>query len=63
MEKKYRIIINAGRVYHQIYSGLTYEEALKFCEDNNWERDYNGGLVWDMEIDEEYEGMRTEWVR
>lgn len=49
----YRIICTAGRVKHTIFTGMTYAEALETCEFYNWEFDYNGGLVWGLEIEEE----------
>ena len=39
-------------VSHKILSDVSYEEARQFCEENNWEFDYNGGLVWDLVIEE-----------
>ena len=49
----YKIVCEAGSVQHTIYTGLTYKEALEICEGYNWEFDYNGGLVWDLYIEEE----------
>lgn len=50
----FRIIIRAGSVKHQYLSKLSYAEAYRICEDSNWEHNHNGGLMWDMEIEEEY---------
>ena len=51
--KTFRVIVSAGSVRHELYGGMTYEEALRFCEEENWQCDWNEGLVWDMEIEEE----------
>lgn len=50
----YRVDCVAGAVRHTVVTHLSYDEAYDFCCDNNWEWDYNGGLVWDLDIIEDY---------
>lgn len=52
MEKRYDVFATAGRVYHLIREDLTMKEAEDFCDYYGWELDYNGGLMWDLEIEE-----------
>lgn len=49
----YKIVCVAGSVKHTIFTGLTHEEALELCWYYDWVFDYNGGLVWDLEIEED----------
>lgn len=51
----YKIIMTAGRVKKDMYTGLTWNEANEICEDFGWEvsPDGEGGFVWDMEVVEE----------
>ncbi len=49
MYKKYTVICVSNAVRHNVYSG-SYANCLRFCRWNRWEFDYNGGLVWDLEI-------------
>ena len=51
----WKIIIRAGSVKHQYASGLSFQEANRVCEDSDWQIDYNGGLMWDMEIDHDWQ--------
>lgn len=46
-----KVHANAGRVSHLVTDG-TYEDCLSFCKDNNWQFDWNGGLVWELSIEE-----------
>lgn len=48
----YDVYCVAGSVSYKVLSEVSYKEALQFCTDNNWEFDYNGGLVWDLVIEE-----------
>ena len=50
----HKIVISCGSVKHDYMFGLSYKEALRVCQDSDWQCDYNGGLMWDMEI--EWEG-------
>lgn len=34
------------------------EDCLAFCKDNKWEFDWNGGLMWDLSIEETDEEMQ-----
>ena len=49
----WRIIITCGTVTHVYASGLSYKEALRVCRDSRWQHNHNGGLLWDMEIEED----------
>ena len=51
--KIYKVICSCGWVTHDVYHGLSYDEALDFCNEHNWEYDWNGGLVWDLDIVED----------
>lgn len=53
----YKVIMVAGRVKKDMYTGLTEEQAVEICEDYGWEvaPDGEGSFVWDLEIEEEYE--------
>lgn len=53
MVQLYKVVAKAGSVEHRIISSRFYEDALAFCEDHDWEYDYNGGLIWDLEIEED----------
>ena len=50
----YKVVCRAGYIKHDVISGLSWEEAQKFCNDHNWELDWNGGLIWDLEIEDDY---------
>ena len=63
MEKPngYSVLATCGRVQHIILSGMTHEEAIKFCDAENWEWNYNEGLIWDLEVIEDefaFDGYR-----
>ena len=51
---KYRIIIRAGSVKYEYASGLSFNEALRVCKDSHWKHNHNNGLMWDMEIEEDF---------
>ncbi len=48
---KFVVYAVSGRVKHHVYEGDRID-CLNFCRDNNWQYDYNGGLIWDLEIEE-----------
>lgn len=50
----FSIVIYAGGAKRTYISRLSYADALSICEDSNWQVDYNGGLMWDMEIEEDF---------
>jgi len=50
----FSIIISAGTVKHTYATGLAYKEAYRVCKDSHWQHNHNNGLMWDMEIEEEY---------
>ena len=60
MKKQYAVCCESGRVSHLIDVFETEEEAVKFCDDHHWVYDWNGGLVWDLFIDDWYEGEKEE---
>ena len=49
----YRVVLVSCRVRRTVISGVTEEEAIRFCDDNNWEYAPDGGFVWDLEIEED----------
>jgi hypothetical protein len=49
----YKIVMTAGRIHRDMYTGLTEEEATEICEGYGWEVAPDGGFVWDLEIEEE----------
>ena len=52
MERKYKVIaISWGGVKKTLYDDLTYAQAVRFCDENNWEWSPDGGYVWDLDID------------
>lgn len=52
MKKQYAVFCESGRVCHMIDVFETEDEAVWLCEYHHWEYDWNGGLVWDLYIDE-----------
>lgn len=52
-EIMYKVVCVSGSVKHTVFSGMTYEEALEMCNYYGWVFDWNGGLVWDLEIEED----------
>lgn len=51
----YKVICSCGYVTHDVYHGLEMSEAIEFCEEHNWTYDWNGGLIWDLDIVEDVE--------
>ena len=51
--RRYRIIVRHGNVCAVLFDGMSHREAIRFCEGHEWEIDYSGGLIWDLEIEEE----------
>ena len=49
-----KVIAYCGTVEHEIMTG-SFAECATFCQDSNWEFDYNGGLVWELYIDKDEE--------
>lgn len=45
------VYCKAGTVRHFVTDG-TQQDCIDFCNDHKWEFDYNGGLVWDLTIEE-----------
>jgi len=50
----FAIVISAGSVKHQYMTGLSYREAIRICEGSGWQHNHNNGLMWDMEVEEEF---------
>lgn len=51
----YKVIMVAGRVEKDMYTGLSKREAEEICESYGWcvRPDGDGGFEWDLEIEEE----------
>ena len=49
----YVVYCESGSVRHRMYEFDNYDDAWKYCEGENWVCDYNGGLIWDLVIEEE----------
>ena len=49
-KEMYKVIMRGGSVKHDVMTDVSYEEALWFCEHENWIHDE--GFVWDLEIEE-----------
>lgn len=51
--KKYKVVMESwGGTKHDMYTNLTYAEALEICEGYGWEVAPDGGYVWDLAIEE-----------
>ena len=49
----YKVIMSSwGGTKQDMYTGLTYDEALEICKDYDWQVAPDGGYVWDLEIEE-----------
>ena len=49
----YKIVMRAGSVKKDMYTGLDEKTAEEICDGYNWEVAPDGGFVWDLEIEEE----------
>ena len=50
----YKIVMKSwGGTQQDMYTGLSYANAVDICEDYGWEVAPDGGYVWDLEIEEE----------
>ena len=51
----FKIIMTAGRVSRDMYTGLSRKDAEEICEDYGWvvRPDGDGGFEWDLEIEED----------
>ena len=49
----YKIVMCAGSVKRDMYTGLDEAMAEEICKDFGWEASPDGGFVWDLEIEEE----------
>ena len=52
-EMSYKIVMVAGRVKKEMYTGLDQATAEEICEGYDWQVSPDGGFVWDLEIEEE----------
>lgn len=43
----------SGSVKHLVARFPHIDDAFDFCIDSNWVYDWNGGLVWDLEVEED----------
>ena len=59
-ETRFMIVATAGTVEHVIYDDLTEKEAVKICEGYDWVFDYNGGLLWDLSIEIDFDNSFEE---
>ena len=46
-------MISAGGVRHDLYCGLTEEEAIEICQEYGWEFCDENRFVWDLDYVEE----------
>lgn len=52
MTAKYKVVMKSwGGTKRDLVTGISYAEALRFCEDADWQ--YDTGYVWNLEIEEE----------
>ena len=53
--KTYKVIMYAGRVEKDMFTGLSHKDAIEICEAYGWAvaPDGDGGFVWDLDIEEE----------
>lgn len=53
--KMFKIVMTAGSVKKDMFTGLTRKEAEEMCESYGWvvRPDGDGGFEWDLEIEEE----------
>ena len=49
--RTFNVICTSGATTHKVLEGVSYNEALAFCEEHGWIYDYNGGLWWDLQIE------------
>ena len=51
----FKIMLSSGHGTEKLFAdGLSEEEAVRICEEYNWEYQINGeGFVWDMIIEED----------
>lgn len=49
----FKIVMTSwGGTCRDMYTGMTYNEAYEVCENYQWQVCYDGGYVWDLEIEE-----------
>lgn len=50
----YKIVMTSmGSTRVDMFTGLTYDNAVEICENYGWVACPDGGYVWDLEIEEE----------
>ena len=52
----FKVQMVAGCVRHDYCGGLTEQEAIDFCEENNWEHMDENCFVWDLDYVEDHNG-------
>ncbi len=54
-QKMFKIVMTAGTVKKDMFTGMTHEQAVEICEGYGWTvaPDGDGGFEWDLEIEEE----------
>lgn len=50
--KMYSITVCNGNAKKTFIELMTYEEAVEFCESNDWAICLEGGISWDLVIEE-----------
>ena len=53
---KFKVQISSGWVRHDYICGLTEQEAIEICQENNWEYMDENEFVWNMDYVEDYNG-------
>ena len=48
--KKNTVYIKSGDVKRTLFIADSYEEAWKFCDDNNWEFKDENDFYWDLDF-------------
>ena len=52
MFELYDVYCVSGKVKHKLLSRRGFAECNAFCNEHDWVYDWNGGLVWDLEIED-----------
>lgn len=52
---KYKVIISAGCVTHDLVCGLTMREAIDYCEEHDWCYLDENCFEWSLDYVEDYD--------
>lgn len=55
MSKYYNVVIKSQKTKYKLIEQMSYKEALRFCEEYNWEFKDGSEFVWDLDIEEDYQ--------